>query len=611
MSAVLRLLPYARRHWRPMAVVLATMGATVALEAIRPWPMKVLIDHVLGREPVPDWLRRLTGTGDGAGLLVWVCVGTVLVFLAGAVTSTISTVAAVTFGQRTAYDLAADLFGHLQRLSPLAHVRRPLGDTVCRVTGDTYCVQMFLSDTLFPLLQSVLTLAAMFAIMWRLEPTLTLLTLAVTPFLALLIRAFGKPMKKRSRARRDLEGRLSSIVEQALGALPVVQAFTRETAEEERFRQCAADAVAAYRRSVFTDMLFKLLVGLVTAVGTAAIIWLGTRYALDGQITVGTVLVFLAYLAALYGPLGSMVYTTSAWHTSAANADRVLELLDLKPDVADPPGAIDAPIRGHVRYENVAFGYDSGPILSGVSLEAAPGEVVAVVGPTGAGKTTLLNLLVRFFDPWSGRVTIDGRNLRELTVRSLRRQVAVVLQDPFLFPLTVAENIALGRPDATPAEVIAAARAANADPFIRRLPDGYDTVIGERGATLSGGEKQRLAIARALLKDAPVLVLDEPTSALDAQTEALLLEALDRLMAGRTTFIIAHRLSTIRHADRILVLDRGAIVEQGRHEELLARGGLYARLYRRQMEVARHDDPVAAPDGDAARTGTGLFEGVR
>lgn len=590
MRAVLRLLPYASRHWRGLAVILATMGVTVFLEVLKPWPTKILVDHVLGHEPAPAWLPGAAGEGGVQAMLLWVCLGTVGIFLLSAVASTVSTLAAITFGQRTVYDLAADLFRHLQKLSLLFHVRRPLGDTVCRVTGDTYCVQMFISDTILPLLQSALTLGTMFVILWRLEPTLTLMTLAVTPFLVVLIRAFGSPMKQRSRQRRDLEGRLFSIVEQSLAALPVVQAFTREDAEERRFRATADETVAAYRRSILADMAFKTLVGLVTAIGTAGILWVGATYALEGRVTVGTVLVFLAYLASLYAPLGSMVYTTSAWHTAAANADRVLELLDEAPDVADPPGAKPVPLRGHVRFEDVTVGYGERPVLKGVSLEARPGEVVAIVGPTGVGKTTLVNLLVRFFDPWSGRVTIDGRDLKELQVRSLRQQVALVLQDPFLFPMSVTENLTFGRPDATPEQVHAAAKAANAHDFITALPEGYEADIGERGATLSGGEKQRLAIARALLKDAPILILDEPTSALDARTEAMLLAALERLMAGRTTFIIAHRLSTIRKADRIVVLEGGAIVEQGRHEDLVRRGGLYSRLYRQQMEVVRHDD---------------------
>jgi ATP-binding cassette subfamily B protein/subfamily B ATP-binding cassette protein MsbA len=599
MRTAFRLLRYVWPHWRGLAVVLGTMALSVGLDVLRPWPTKLLVDQVLGQQPVPEGLGGalavLPGGQGTEGLLLWVCVATVLIFLARTVMTMLSTTASVTFGQRMVYDLGADLFAHLQRLSLLFHSRRPVGDLVGRVTGDTYCVQLLVSNAALPLLQALLTLVAMFAVMWRLERTMTLLSLGVAPFLLVLIRLFGRPMKRRGRLRRDLEGRLMSVVEESLSALPAVQAFTREEEEHARFLRTAAETVAAYRRSTFADMWFKLLTGLVLALGTAGLMWLGAHYALAGRVTVGTILVFLTYLASLYEPLNSIAFTASALQYAAANADRVVELLDTAPDVRDPPDARDVPLRGHVRYEDVSFAYEPGrPVLRGVSFEARPGEVIAVVGPSGAGKTTLINLLVRFFDPSEGRVLVDGIDVRQFAVRSLRQQVALVLQEPFLFPMTVAENIAYGRPDARRPQVEAAAVAASADAFIERLPDGYDTVIGERGATLSGGEKQRLSIARAFLKDAPVLVLDEPTAALDARTEAQLLEVLDCLMKGRTTFIIAHRLSTIRNADRILVLDQGAVVEQGRHADLLARGGLYATLYGKQMGLARHDAHAGA-----------------
>jgi ATP-binding cassette subfamily B protein/subfamily B ATP-binding cassette protein MsbA len=440
----------------------------------------------------------------------------------------------------------------------------------------------------------------MFAVMWHLEPTMTLLAMGVVPFLAVAIKAFGQPMQVRSRARRDLEGQIMSLVQQTLTALPVVQAFTREEIEQSRFRRYADDTVAAYGRSMAADMWFKLVVGMVTSVGAAVMMWLGATYALEGRMSVGTVLVFISYLSSLYTPINSITYTTSILRQTAANADRVLEILDTPPDLRDRPDASDARLEGHVRYEMVTFGYEPGrPVLRSVSLEARRGEVIAIVGPTGAGKTTAVNLLIRFFDPWSGRVMVDGHDLRTLRIRSLRQQVAMVLQEPFIFPLSVADNIAYGRPDATRDDIEAAAAAANADNFIRRLPGGFDAVVGERGATLSGGEKQRLSIARALLKDAPILILDEPTSALDARTEALLLDALQRLMRGRTTFVIAHRLSTIRNADRILVLDHGEVVEQGRHADLMTQGGLYASFYNQQIESTRRPPGSALPAEDA------------
>ena len=316
--------------------------------------------------------------------------------------------------------------------------------------------------------------------------------------------------------------------------------------------------------------------------------------------TVGTIVVFLSYLASLYEPLNSMTYLASAYQLGAASADRVLEILNEEPETVDLPGAKEPTLREFIRYEEVTFGYEPDrPVLKTVTLEARRGQTIAIVGPTGAGKTTLVNMLLRFYEPWSGKIIVDGTDLGKVQVRSLRQQIGLVLQEPFIFPITIAENIAYGRVTATPQEIAAAAEAANADDFIRRLPEGYDTVVGERGATLSGGEKQRLSIARAFLKDAPVVILDEPTSALDARTEALLLDALERLMSGRITFIIAHRLSTIRHADHILVMDNGEIVEQGTHDELLERDGLYATLYSKQMNVTRHDKRVDLPtNGD-------------
>ncbi len=560
----------------------------IGLDVLRPWPTKLLVDQVLGQQPVPSQLSRLLTALPGPqgveGLLLWVCVSTVLIFLAGTLMSMVNTSASVRLGQRMVYDLGADLFLHIQRLSLLFHSRRPVGDTIARVIGDPYCVQAMVTGAFLPLLESVILLITMFAIMWRLEPTITVLSLGVAPFLMLAIGIFGEPMKNRNRERRDLEGRMMSLVQQALSAIPAVQAFTREELECAQFRHHADQTVAAYRRATSADMWFKLFVGLVTSVGTAAIMWLGARYALQGKMTVGTILVFLSYLGSLYGPLNAITYTASTLQHAAANADRVIEILDTLPDIEDSSNPREVSLQGHVRYEGVTFGYKPDrPVLKGISLEAKPGEVLAIVGPSGAGKTTLVSLLIRFFDPWSGRVMVDDRDIRELRVRSLRQQVAIVLQDPFIFPLTIAENIAYGRPGATVEEIVAAAVAANADGFIRRLPEGYDTVVGERGATLSGGEKQRLSIARAFLKDAPILILDEPTSALDAGTEFLLLDALDRLMKGRTTIIIAHRLSTTRNADRVLVMDRGEIVGQGTHSELMARGGLYANLYHQQM----------------------------
>jgi ATP-binding cassette subfamily B protein/subfamily B ATP-binding cassette protein MsbA len=580
----LRLLRYAGPHWRGLVVLSLAMLVNVALDLLRPWPLKLLIDNVLGHRPVPHVLAVLPAADSPHGLLVWVVMAMIGLFVVGTVVSMTHTYASLRVGQEMTYDLAADLFRHLQRLSLLFHSRRSVGDMIARVTGDSYCVSTFVTDGLMPALQSVILLISMFVVMWTLQPTLTLLALGVVPFLVLVIKFLGRSIKERTRERRDLEGGMMSVVEQTLNAVPAVQAFTREELEHQRFRMHADKTVVAYVRATFAGMWFDLAAGLVTTVGTAAVFYVGADLALKGKLTIGTIIVFVSYLSSLYDPIDSMTHMAPNLQGAAAQADRVMEILETVPDVRDRPHARRASVRGAVRYEDVTFGYEPGrPVLKGISLEARPGDVAAIVGPTGAGKTTLVNLLVRFFDPWSGRVTIGGEDIRDFRVTSLRQQVALVLQEPFIFPLTVAENIAYGKPHARRDEIVAAAVAANADEFIRRLPDGYDAVVGERGATLSGGEKQRLSIARAFLKDAPLLILDEPTSALDARTESLLLDSLERLMQGRITFLIAHRLSTIRNATHLFVLDDGEIVERGTHQELLGLGGLYALLYRQQQ----------------------------
>jgi ATP-binding cassette, subfamily B, bacterial len=580
----LRLLRYARPYWRAIFVLIATMAVDIALDLLKPWPLKLVIDDVLGHHSTPKLVASvLPGSSSPHGLLAWAAIATVVIFALGTASSSFYSYFSLRVGQGMTFQLAADLFAHLQRLSLMFHNRQPLGDMIARVTGDSYCVSTFVTDALVPAIQAVAMLVAMFAVMWTLEPTLALIALGVVPFLAIVIRYMAEPMKQRSREQRDLEANMISVVEQTLSAVPAVQAFTRERIEQKRFRHYADLTLIAYLRATLAGIWFEVAAGIITVIGTAGVLYLGADLALQGKLTPGSIIVFLSYLSSLYDPLDSLTATAQTIQHASAEADRCLEILDTEPAIQDRPGATEARITGPISYEHVTFGYEpQRPAIKDVSLRAEPGEVLAIVGETGAGKTTLVNLLVRFYDPWSGRITVGGEDIRDFRHESLRGQIALVLQDPFIFPLTIRENVAYGRPDASMPEIVAAARAANAHEFISRLPEGYDTEIGEHGATLSGGEKQRLSIARAFLKDAPVLVLDEPTSALDARTESLLLDALERLMHGRITFVIAHRLSTIRNADQIVVLHRGEVVERGGHEELLAADGRYADLYRRQ-----------------------------
>jgi ATP-binding cassette subfamily B protein/subfamily B ATP-binding cassette protein MsbA len=422
---------------------------------------------------------------------------------------------------------------------------------------------------------------------------LTLVALAVIPPMALIVRRYSGPMTERSYAQQEAEGELYETLEQTLTGIAVVQAFGGESAADARLKANTDRIMRATIRMTWAQSRFSLLLGAVTALGTAAVVWIGADQALAGTLSLGTILVFISYLGSLYSPVHDVSYSSGTISESLGSALRVVEVLDAPADVEDRSGAVRLPgVRGEVAVEGVTFGYEAGrPVLHEVSFAASPGEVVAVVGPTGAGKTTLVGLLPRFFDPDQGRVLLDGRDLRDLRLRQVRGGVSLVLQESFLFPFSIAENIAYGRVGASREEIVEAARAANADEFVSRLPDGYDTVVGERGATLSVGERQRVAIARALLKDAPVLILDEPTSALDAETERSLLQALDRLMAGRTTVIIAHRLSTIRKADQILVLREGRIVERGHHQQLIDLNGHYARMH----DIQHGTTPTQSP----------------
>jgi ATP-binding cassette subfamily B protein/subfamily B ATP-binding cassette protein MsbA len=575
-----RLTPYTGAFaWAIVQVVLIGL-----LELAKPWPLKVVIDNVLGRHPL-HW-PFVGGLGTEA-LLLAACLALVLVYALLGLLGVTSNYTTISVGQRLVNDFRSELYQHLQRLSLAFHSRRQVGDLLYRLTADTFAIQTLTMNGFFPVLTSLVLLGGMLGVMLRMDWVLTLVALAIVPALLLAIAAMSRRITSLATESRTKESALWAVAQRTIGAIRVIQAFTTEEDEHRRFVATSRDSLAANLRLYTFQTGYSALVNVLIAGGTAIVLWFGATHVLRGELTVGQVLVFSSYLASLYAPINSLTQTYGLVQGARVGAERVFEILETAPDLVDGPRALArGEVRGAVTFEDVQFGYEpSRLVLKGVSFHAPAGSLVAVVGATGAGKTTLVSLVPRFYDPSAGRVLLDGADVREFRLKPLRQQVAMVLQAPLVFPTTVRENIAYGQPDATAGDIRRAAALAQLDDFLARLPDGLDTVVGESGATLSAGEQLRITIARAILRDAPILILDEPTSALDATTEALVMQGLERLMEGRTTFVIAHRLSTVRRADVILVLDDGRIVEQGTFAELVARGGHFARLHRTQFGI--------------------------
>jgi ATP-binding cassette, subfamily B, bacterial len=583
-----RLMRHALPHIGGVLLLMTGVLFGVFFDLLKPWPMKLILDSIIGNHPIPaaaSWIAILPGARSKMGMLAWMTAGTIFLFVADWLNKVTQTYMQTGLGSRMTYSLGETLLDHLQNLSLRFHSTRQTGDLVKRVLTDTACIKDLVINVLVPGVTSVVSLLLMFWIMWRLDSSLALVAMIAAPPIGIAIWYFSGPMERETYIQFEAQGEMMALTEQTLTALPVVRAFGREPHEDDRFRQLCRRSDQAYRRLIASQMSFKAGVDTIIALATAAVMIFGGWHVLNGRLSIGGLLVVMSYLTSLYTPMQTLAYLTQSFASAGAGARRVFEILDTPVEVADRAGARAVPMlpdgtSGHIRFENVSFSYDSRRTsLNGIDFEVRPAQVIALVGATGAGKSTLVSLIPRFFDPQLGRVLLNGVDLRDLQIASLRSQIGIVLQEPYLFPVSIADNISYGRPSASREEVVAAAVAANADDFIRRLPDGYDTVLNERGGGLSGGERQRLSIARALLKNAPILILDEPTSALDAQTEASIMQALDRLIEGKTTFIIAHRLSTVRRADRILVLDRGELIEMGKHDELLARDGRYAYLH--------------------------------
>ena len=577
---------YLRPYLPAFFFALAQVVFISALELLKPWPLKVIIDHVLTGTPVP-W--EFAQTWSSQNILWLACAGLVVVYLLLGGLRMLNDYTTIRIGQKMVNDLRRDLYSQIQRLSLSFHHRRQVGDLLYRLTSDTYAIQTITMNGLFPVLCSLTLFVGMLVVMVRLDPLLTFFALIVCPILAVLVTM--SPLRRwliaSATHMHQQKSSVFSIVQWAIPAMRVIQAFTKEEEEHRRF-------MAQSQKSLRADLHFYLLqnvysgtVSVVIAIGTAAVIWVGARHVLAGTLTIGGLIVFTAYLTSLYGAIDSISQAYGSVQGAKVSLQRVFEIMEEENDLKEGSTVIPADgVKGEVVWSGVSFQYIPGqPVLRHVDLHVHPGQKVAIVGRTGAGKSTLVSLLPRFYDPRSGRVTIDGIDIREFTLKSLRRQVAMVLQPPLVFPLTIRENLTYGRPEATEEEIVTAARLARIHESIMSFPQGYDTVVGEQGATLSEGEKQRLTIARAILFNAPILILDEPTSSVDAETEALIMEGLRELTAGRTTLIIAHRLSTVRQADLIVVVRGGRIIEQGTFDVLMRRQGDFAKLYRTQFSA--------------------------
>ncbi|HXU22292.1 MAG TPA: ABC transporter ATP-binding protein [Verrucomicrobiae bacterium] len=588
-SKKLKLANLLRSHKRGLTIAfVAVLGETLT-DVLQPWPIKIIVDNIIQNKKLPKWLGGIVSGYFGhnkLSILNFAVAAVAAIAILGAVSSYIEKYMTTSVGQWIAHDLRRTLYNHIQRLSLAEHDETRTGDLISRVTDDIDAVQSFINSALLGIVVDVLTLVGMMGVMFYVNWKFTLIALSVVPALFAVVYYLTRRIKRASRAVRKSESELTSIVEEALTSVRVVKAFAREDYEMQKFESESLENVETALRARSLKATLAPLVEVIVAIGTCLVLWDGARLALDGRISAGVLIVFLLYLGNMYKPMRDLSKQTDTVSKALVGYERIQEVLEIESQVRDLPRARRAPrFKGTIEFDHVHFSYHGEtPVLKDVSFRIEAGQVAALVGPSGQGKTTISSLIPRFYDPTSGTVKIDGSDIRDFKLRSLREQMSFVLQETLLFRATVWDNIAYGKPDAKPKAIIRAAQLANAEEFIETLPQGYSTVIGERGASLSGGQRQRIAIARAIIRNTPILIFDEPTSGLDAAAEQTVMEALNRLMEGRTTVLVAHHLSTIRRAEVIFVIGDAEIVEHGSHEELLAANGPYAELYRIQTE---------------------------
>jgi ABC-type multidrug transport system fused ATPase/permease subunit len=582
-SMVLGLLrPY--RGW--LLIVFGAMLIEIAMSLAAPWPLKLILDDALGRHRLPEWLAWAHDYGFGrhtAGVALFAGVATMLIAVIGAIATYIDNYYTTSVGQWVANDLRIQIYAHLHRLSLRYYDKVKTGTLMSTITSDVSTIQNFASSSTLEIVVDLITILFMLGLMFYLDWDFTLIAVAFVPFLLVFLFHFKKAVKEVTRTVRARQSEIVAVVQQGIGSVRAVKAFGRQDLEIAHLEAASHATVEAALKARQIKSLMSPTVSVVVAICTGIVLWKGTSLIVAGTLTAGALTVYLAYLAKFFKPVKDLASMTSTIAQTTVALERIQTILSADDVIADPVDGIDpGRVKGAISFDKVAFGFDDTPVLREVSFEIEPGQVVGLVGPTGSGKSTVLSLLPRFYDAHSGRVLIDGLDVSSYKLATLRAQVGFVLQETVLFRGTIRENIAYGSPGATDAEIVAAAKIANAHDFISAMPHGYDSMVGERGDTLSGGQRQRIGIARAVVRNSPIMILDEPTAALDTESEQLVVDGLRQLMKGRTVIMIAHRLSTIANADKIIVLKDGVVVEQGSNDDLLARGGVYAELHRIQ-----------------------------
>jgi ABC-type multidrug transport system fused ATPase/permease subunit len=555
-----------------------------------PWPLKIILDNVVGNHPPPQWISWLLPMMGGTSkptIAAAAGVVTVAIALVTGIAFYVSSYLTESLGQSVGNDLRVRLYHHLQELSLAYYDTHRVGTILSTLTGDVQTIQGFASTNTLNITTDSMTLVGIVIVMFSLRWDFTLIALTVTPLLVIFVIRINRAVKIAVRDVRVRQSDLLATLQEGLQSIELVQAYSRQDLAEEQLRKASTDSVAAWLATRRLSALLSPTVGLVIALCTGVVLWRGSLLILSGALTAGALTVFLTYLTKFFQPIRDLSVMTNTLAQVSVGFERVTAICDADKTVPERPMPTEPPpFQGHIEFEHVAFGYDADrPVLRDISFSVEPGQMVGIVGPTGSGKSTLVSLIPRFRDLDTGNIRIDGGDIRDYRLHGLRCQIGFVLQETILLRGTIRDNIAFGRPDATEDEIIQAAKLANADEFIVKMPEGYDSFVGDRGSTLSGGQRQRLGIARALIRDNPILILDEPTAALDAESENKVIEALERLMEGRTVLTIAHRLSTLRNADKILVIKDGAVAEDGTHDELLALDGVYAELHRLQFET--------------------------